>query len=73
MAAVVGVKLYEAFMTHIPRQTKVWFWCDSEAVLKWISGTRQWPVFVENRVAFIRKLGLCDRFRYANTVDGRIR
>ena len=68
-AAVVGTKLYRDLIVEFPamKEHAVTLWSDSMAVLGWITGTKQWPAYVENRVALVRQLALTQRWRYVPT------
>ena len=69
-AAIVGYKLQkELSEIDIFKGLEVYFWTDSMAVLHWIKGTRQWPVYVENRVKLIREDGLCNNYYYVETTQ----
>jgi len=56
MAALVGTRVTQFVVTHIPLQDPtIFMWSDSQIVLHWISSTKQLPTFVRNRVTEIQK------------------
>ena len=68
-AAVEGARLYKR-ICEISSQfadCPVTVWSDSVAALRWITGTKQWPVYIENRVKVIRQMNLTNCYKYVNT------
>ena len=69
LAATIAAKLYETTISAFIewKIVRVAFWTDSMAVLNWITGSKQWPAFVENRVSHLRKLDICEKWNYIAT------
>ena len=68
-AAVEGARLYKRVCEIASEFAKcpVTLWSDSVATLRWISGTKQWPIYIENRVKVIRLMNLTGSYKYVNT------
>ena len=68
-AALEGARLYKRIceISQDFAKCPVTLWSDSIATLRWITGTKQWPVYIENRVKVIRQMGLNNCYKYVNT------
>ena len=71
MAATEGALAFKKLRNTntLLENAKIFMWTDSMAVLEWIRGSKQWPIFVENRVRIIRDLNLVDSVYYVNTKE----
>lgn len=67
-AAVLAVKLASTAQTEMNVVKRVYFYSDSQAVLKFINtDTQRQPIFIANRIQVIRTFSEPDQWQYINT------